>query len=305
MAPNVQGKHRPACTLTTTAPGVRFRYLVPKGAKHQAADALSRLETNGHDIREIDDDLPGDLALGAISDSIGALDLDDTHDDARLYPDSCAQEAITNVVTRSQSVHPARSDTEKSVPEAYADEPALLNVQDIIRAQARDHLCKLFRDTVGLPGTEYSTDVRGLLVRTSPIGQSIQIVAPKAMRNRIMYFAHNSMHAGHPGSSRMYSTLRRSYYWPNMAGDIQDYVAKCTSCAKTKETQYRAPRELHLFTASEPLSFIALDLLSPLPKSQNGHEHVLIMTDRFTKFTRTIPLKSTTSECVTDTFLVH
>ena len=125
------------------------------------------------------------------------------------------------------------------------------------------------------------------------------------MHKHIMYFAHNSVYAGHLGSSRMYSSLRRSYYWLNMAGDVQEYGAMCTSCIITKGTQYRPRRELRLLPATEPRAFVVLDLLGPLPKSTTGHDHVLVITDRFTKFTSTIPLKSTTSQMIIDAFLTY
>ena len=154
-----------------------------------------------------------------------------------------------------------------------------------------------------MPGSEYTIDAKGLLVRTSPLDKCAQIVAPEGMRKRIMYFVHKSVHAGHSGSSRIYSTLRRSYYWPSMAGDVQDYVANCQSCLRTKSTQYRPRHKLRLFPATKPLAFVALDLLGPLPKSKAGHDHILVITDRFTKLTRAIPLKFTNSQVVTDAFL--
>ena len=93
------------------------------------------------------------------------------------------------------------------VPDAYAKEPAPLNTEDPIRAQARDRLCRMFCDTVGILGSEYSIDAKGLVVSTSPLDKRVNIVALEGMRRRITYFAHNSVHAGHPGSPRMYSTL--------------------------------------------------------------------------------------------------
>ena len=142
-------------------------------------------------------------------------------------------------------------------------------------------------------------------MRKSPLDRAIQIVIPQSLRKRVLYFAHHSMHAGHPSSSRMYSTLRRTYYWPSMDGDIQDYVASCQSCIRTKGTQYRARRGLRLFPAAEPNSFVAIDLLGPLSNSSTGHEYILLITDRFTKFTWAILLRSKSSQAVTDTFLTH
>ena len=98
------------------------------------------------------------------------------------------------------------------VPEAYAKKRAPLNTEDLIYAQARDRLCRMFCDTVRIPGSDYNIDAKGILIRTSPLDKCVQIVAPKGMRNCIIYLAHNSVRARHPGSSQIYSTLRCSYY---------------------------------------------------------------------------------------------
>ena len=90
-----------------------------------------------------------------------------------------------------------------------------------------------------------------------------------------------------------------------MTGDVQDYVANCQSSLRTKGTQYRLRRELRLFSATERLVFVTLDPLGPLLKSQSGHDHVLVIPDRFTKLTCAVPLKSTTSQVVTDAFLIY
>ena len=43
----------------------------------------------------------------------------------------------------------------------------------------------------------------------------------------------------------------------------------------------------------------------PFPKSKSSHDHVLVIRDRFTKFIRAIPLRSITSQVVTDAFLTY
>ena len=68
----------------------------------------------------------------------------------------------------------------------YAKETQPLKTEDLIRAQARDRLCCMFRDTVEMPSFEYSIDAKGLLVRRSPLDKSVQIVEPEGMRKRIM-----------------------------------------------------------------------------------------------------------------------
>ena len=46
-----------------------------------------------------------------------------------------------------------------------------------------------------------------------------------------------------------------------------------------------------------------MDLLGPLPKTVHGNGHVLVMPDRFTKLTRSIPLRTTTASVVANAFL--
>ena len=163
----------------------------------------------------------------------------------------------------------------------------------------------MFRDTEGTLGSLYSVDTHGLLIWTSPLDQCVHIVELESLCNSIMCFSHNSVHAVYPGSSHVYSTLRRSYNCPNMAGDVQYYVARCQLCLRTKGTQSRSRRELRLFPTTEALSFVILDLFGPLLKPKSDHEHVIVVTDHFTKFTRAIHLKSTTSHSVIYAFLQY
>ena len=78
-------------------------------------------------------------------------------------------------------------------------------------------------------------DLRGLLISTSPLYNSIVSITPKAMRKFIVYFVHMNDLSSHPGSSRIYKTLRRSYYRRSMIGDIQNYIAVVRHTFGSKE----------------------------------------------------------------------
>ncbi|CDF32918.1 unnamed protein product [Chondrus crispus] len=128
-------------------------------------------------------------------------------------------------------------------------------------------------------------------------------VVPTRLRPRVLYLAHHPRLAGHPGATRMYYTLRREYYWPHMASDAFSTVRNCTSCAATRGTLVKNQKDLKLFPAAGPLQFVAMDLLGPLPKTAHGNQHVLVITDRFSKLTRSIPLRTTTASVVANAFL--
>ena len=62
---------------------------------------------------------------------------------------------------------------------------------------------------------------------------------------------------------------------------------------------------LKLFPASTPLEYVSIDILGPLPKTAHGNRFLLVMTDRFSKLTRTVPLRTTTALVTAKAFCEH
>jgi transposase InsO family protein len=100
----------------------------------------------------------------------------------------------------------------------------------------------------------------------------------------------------------MFRFLRRDYFWEHMASDFANTVNNCTVCAKNRISERKRTRFLKLFPASEPLQYVAVDILGPLPETENGNRFLLVMTDRFSKLTRTVPLRSISAFTVTRAF---
>ena len=93
-----------------------------------------------------------------------------------------------------------------------------ITIEELLRAQLVDPTCINIRsqleEGVSLP---YRTNSKGLLTRLSPWDDREQIFVPPSLRAKALALAHYPAVAGHPGSTRMYQTLRREFYWPNMA----------------------------------------------------------------------------------------
>ena len=47
---------------------------------------------------------------------------------------------------------------------------------------------------------------------------------------------------------------------------------------------------------------MAMDILGPLPKTEHGNRFLLVITDRFSKLTRTVPLRTITALVVAKAF---
>ena len=127
-----------------------------------------------------------------------------------------------------------------------------------------------------------------------------QILVPPRLREPLMNLAHLPPQGAHPGSKRMWMNLARQYIWPSMARDCAKYVAGCISCAACKPAFNRHTRPLQLFPPNGPWEFICADILGPLPTTKSGSRFILVISDRFSKFTVAPPLKSISANDVAE-----
>ena len=50
------------------------------------------------------------------------------------------------------------------------------------------------------------------------------------IKKQILYEAHNTPYAMHPGTTKMYRDLKKHFWWPRMKRDVVGYVARCLTC---------------------------------------------------------------------------
>ena len=87
-----------------------------------------------------------------------------------------------------------------------------------------------------------------------------------------------------------------------MSVDINQWVEDCSSCAKNRVKDQKHVYKMKLFPATKPLEYVAMDILGPLPRTKHGKRFILVITDRFTKLTKTEPLRTITSLAVAKAF---
>ena len=62
------------------------------------------------------------------------------------------------------------------------------------------------------------------------------------LKTSIMEEAHCSTYAMHPGSTKMYRTIKENYWWFSMKRDVAEYVSTCLVCQHVK-AEYQKPPE--------------------------------------------------------------
>jgi transposase InsO family protein len=93
----------------------------------------------------------------------------------------------------------------------------------------------------------------------------------------------------------MFQTIRKYFFWPRIAEDVYDTVSQCDLCARNQISEKRKPNPLKLFPASGPLESVAMDILGPLPRKIHGNRYLLVISDRYSKVTKTVLLRTVTA----------
>ena len=60
--------------------------------------------------------------------------------------------------------------------------------------------------------------------------KKLKTTSTELFSKEIMEEAHSSAYAMHPGSTKMYHTLREYYWWRGMKKDVAEFVSRCLIC---------------------------------------------------------------------------
>lgn len=133
-----------------------------------------------------------------------------------------------------------------------------------------------------------------------PISTNIpdwKLVVPTDNRADILFRMHDLPTSGHLGIYKTLARISDFYYWPKLRQSVRKYVANCKICAAHKSVNQSRPG---LMGAEKDISYpfqaVSMDLVGPLPKSKSGHQHILVVTDYFTKFVMVHPLRKATTK---------
>lgn len=187
----------------------------------------------------------------------------------------------------------ARAESVRGLDANYVSGPSAraIDRSAVLAAQAEDAFCQaaVVELNKGIRSFFFG-DEDGILRRRAPTDGAEQVVIPASLRAPVLELEHDATLAGHPGESRMYASMRRYYYWVGMAADVVTHVRNCESCARGRVRPLYKRSALRLFPATIPFQDIATDLYGPLPNTAAGHEYVMVITDRFSKLTRAVPM---------------
>ena len=115
-------------------------------------------------------------------------------------------------------------------------------------------------------------------------GQRMCVLEYGELKRDIMEEAHSSAYAMHPGSTKMYKTLKEHYWWNGMKKEIASFVSRCLTCQQVKAEHQKPVGKIQLLPIPVwKWENITMDFVTGLPRTQRQHDAIWMIVDRLTK----------------------
>ena len=204
-------------------------------------------------------------------------------------------DALSRKPDLQDSANPAPVFIDRNSPEAA--QYAIVNaiellgsnlVDEVKAAQQKDELClAIIKDPRCAENSSLRLQMIGGALRHNDL---LFVPGNQELKSKILYEAHDSPTAGHGGQAKTLWLVTTYYWWPKMGEDIKRYIEHCNRCQHVKASTrpplgklQPLPRPIDAWTD------IAIDFIGPLPITATGHNAIMVVVDRASKYAHFIP----------------
>ncbi|KAE8218640.1 hypothetical protein CF319_g7522 [Tilletia indica] len=139
------------------------------------------------------------------------------------------------------------------------------------------------------------------------MAEGVRICVPQAKLDVLVHEYHKSIRAAHPSSERTYQAMKGHVFAHDLAQFISEHIRTCYECQINKTPRHPQYGELEpIVTIDEVFHTCGLDFVTGLPLTPLGHDAIMVLADKYSRFGFFVPCKTTDSaEDVARRFLTH
>nr|KYP63406.1 Retrotransposable element Tf2 [Cajanus cajan] len=144
---------------------------------------------------------------------------------------------------------------------------------------------------LGLLGTERATSFELGTDGILRFRGRICLPCDSELRRAVLEEGHMSRLSIHPGMTKMYQDIKKSFWWPGMKKEITEFVAACLTCQKAKIEHQRPGGFLQLMEIPEwKWDSVTMDFVVGLPRTARNSDTIWVIVDRLTKCAHFLPV---------------
>ena len=113
-----------------------------------------------------------------------------------------------------------------------------------------------------------------------------QVVILHALKEAVYRELHINM--AHLGPDRTLQLIKESFYWPKMEEEVRHFINHQRPCVRQRKPHIQRKAPLLPITSSAISEIVGIDFLH-LENSSRGFEHILLITDHFTRYIQAYP----------------
>jgi exodeoxyribonuclease III len=157
----------------------------------------------------------------------------------------------------------------------------------------------------------FTLDDNGLLRRRKFLKEQgattayLTVCVPEKYEKSVLRFHHGTPVSGHLGMNKLKKIMCKRFHWPKMDKAIKRWVNGCAPCQRRK--QYRR-NNYGLFkssVSSRPWQRACMDLVGPLPESDDHNVYLLTIVDTFSRWPLAIPLPNKKADTIAAAIYKH
>ena len=129
----------------------------------------------------------------------------------------------------------------------------------------------------------------GMIVK----GQRMCVPEYGELKRDIMEEAHSSAYVMHPGSTKMYKTLKEHYWWNGMKKEIASFISRCLTRQQVKAEHQKPAGKIQLLPILVwKWDKITMDFVIGLPRTRRQHDAIWVKVAKLMKSAHFLPVST-------------